>query len=358
MIVFVKHIVRIVILIFWATIIYSFLLLPYLEKFFVQENKYLCVYTWADRIDESVLKGFEKKTGIKVYIDHYESNEELLTKLEKMPYVDCDIILPSGYIVQALAQSQLIKPFEHHRCDFISRIYPSFLQSHDVRDTYSVPLYWDVLGIGYNNKKIDVDNASLKMVFDRDEYKDKKIGMIDDSRQSIFLTALYLGYSLDSFSRDQLRELRLLLNKQKQWVGAYSDAQQGYYLASGTFNMVVSEREYICKEMQKHDFISFALPTEGSLLTVDRVVVSSSTKKDEWVYQFINYLFSYEVLKQHCEKFCLLPSCKDVYESLDQKYIGIKNFSPETPLFKTLKSFKNILTHKQINDFWVKLKAA
>jgi len=353
-----RIVTRTLMVVFWVAVIYGFLLLPYLEPWFFEDSKYLCIYTWADRIDESVLKDFEKKTGIRVYVNHYESNEELLTKLEKMPFVDCDIILPSGYIIDSMVDSNLIKKIDRSRCDFISRLYPEFAQTNlKLRDEYALPLYWDVLGIGYNNNKVDLHDVSLKMIFDRDRYLTKKIGMIDDSRQSIFLSALYLGYSLDSFSYEQLFQMRELLNKQKEWVGAYSDSQQGYYLSSQTFNMVVSEREHICRQMQKYDFISFALPQEGSLLTVDHVVISASSKKDDWIYELLNYLYSYEILKTHCQEFCLMPTCKDVRDLLDQKYIGVQDLEPGSDIFKKLKVFKNVLTSKQINDFWIKLKS-
>lgn len=353
-----KYIVRAAMVVFWVTVIYGFLLLPYLEPWFFKDNKYICIYTWADRIDESVLQDFEKKTGIKVYVNHYESNEELLTKLEKMPFVDCDIILPSGYIIDSMVNAKLVKKIDRSRCNFISRIYPEFAQTNlKLRDEYALPLYWDVLGIGYNNQKVQLQDVSLQMIFGRDRCFSKKIGMIDDSRQSIVLTGLYCGYSLDSFAQEQLDNMRQILNNQKQWVGAYSDSQQGYYLASQTFNMVVSEREHICRQMQKYDFLSFALPEEGSLLTVDHVVISASSDKDDWVYELINYLYSYEVYKYHCEEFCLLPACKDVRDALDPKYVGVEGLEPGTDTFKKLKVFKNVLTSKQINDFWIKLKA-
>ena len=85
------------------------MLSPYVEKYFSKDKKYVCIYTWADRIDESVLQEFEEKTGIKVHVNYYESNEELLTKLEHMPYVDCDLILPSGYIISSMAKAGLLK---------------------------------------------------------------------------------------------------------------------------------------------------------------------------------------------------------------------------------------------------------
>ena len=354
----IKYIIRSLFIIFWATIIYGFLLLPYLDSQIFKNDKYLCIYTWADRIDESILLEFQRTTGIKIYVNYYESNEELLTKLEKMPFVDCDIIIPSGYIIDSMVQSKLIKKIDKSKCDFINRIYPNFLKTKlQIRDEYSLPLYWDVIGIGFNKNKIDLQDVSMKMIFNRDSHLNKKIGMIDDSRQSIALAALYLGYNLDFLKKEELSEMKKLLNKQKEWVGAYSDSQQGYYLASDTFNMVLSDRKPICQQMQKYDFISFKLPEEGSLLTIERIVISASSKKDDLIYQLINYLYSYKIYKHNCEEFCLLPVCKDVYNSLDQKYIGVQGLVPGNDLFKSLRIFKNILTSKEINDFWINLKA-
>ena len=355
---FIKHIVRTCFVIFWACIIYAFLLLPYLEPVFFKEQEYLCVYSWADRIDESVLIDFEKKTGIKVYLNHYESNEELLTKLENMPYVDCDLILPSGYIINSMVQAGLLKKIDYSQCSFMQEIYPDFLTSFEsVRNEYGIPLYWDVLGIGYDNTKVNEDSISLDLIFNKDSVVGKKIGMIDDARQSIVLASLYLQQPLDSLTEDHLKSMHELLNSQKRWVGSYNDSQQGYFLSSKTFSVVASEREYVCKQMLKYDFISFALPQEGSLLTTEYAVMSASTKKEALVYKLINYLFSDEILKQNCELFCLLPTKKTVFEQLDQKYMGVQDLSPGSKKFKELKIFKNVLTHKQINDFWVRLKS-
>ncbi len=356
----IKYLIRGFFLILWAALIYGFLLLPYAKSWFFADQKYICLYTWADRVDESLLKAFEQQTGIKVYVNHYESNEELLTKLEKMPFVDCDIIVPSGYIVDALVQSKLIKPIDKTQCHFLHRMYPEFSKTDSaVRNEYALALYWDVLGIGYDAHSIPAHDVSLNMIFNQNYWdtSHKKMGMIDDSRQSMVLAALYLQYGLQAFSSEQLAQMKDLLNHQKDWVGAYSDSQQGYYVASKTFPLVVSEREHICRSMQKHDFIAFKLPPEGALLTVDYIVVSASSAKDAMIYEFINYLYAHQIYKKNCEKFCLLPVCKDVYEVLDQRFIGVKDLVPGNNTFKKLKTFKNVLTAKQINDFWIQLKA-
>ena len=36
-----------------------------------------------NRIDENIIRQFEQKMGVKIYLNYYESSEELLTKLKK-----------------------------------------------------------------------------------------------------------------------------------------------------------------------------------------------------------------------------------------------------------------------------------
>ena len=42
----------------------------------------LSIYAWADSIAPDMVAKFEKETGIKVTVDAFSSNEDLLTKLQ------------------------------------------------------------------------------------------------------------------------------------------------------------------------------------------------------------------------------------------------------------------------------------
>ncbi|MCX5924434.1 MAG: extracellular solute-binding protein [Candidatus Dependentiae bacterium] len=356
---FLKYLYRLLAVCLWIAIIYAFLMLPYLFKDSESSEKSLRVYTWAHRIDESMLRDFEKKTGIKVYLNYYESSEELLTKLEMMPNADCDIMLPSGYIIEPMIKAGLVKKIDKSRCRFMKKIYPEFLHMYfDPENEYSLPLYWDVFGIGYNKNVVGGLSISLDMIFDKKHVIGGEIGMTEDAREAIFLAASYLGLPLTHFSAQQLEQIYQLLHKQKSWVGSYTDSQQGYFLSSNTFAVVVSDRETICRKMLTNDFIKFSLLPTGSMLRTDSVVISAQTQKEDLVYEFLEFLFSQEVLKHHCQKYCILPTTREVLKSLDPKYIGVDNLYPGTDEFKKLVVFNHGLTQKEINDFWIRFKAS
>ncbi|HSW76310.1 MAG TPA: extracellular solute-binding protein [Candidatus Saccharimonadales bacterium] len=356
---FLKYLYSLLAICLWMIVIYGFLMLPYFFKNTESEEKSLYVYTWAHRIDEGILRDFEKKTGIKVYLNYYESNEELLTKLEMMPTAHCDIMLPSGYIIEPMIRAGLIKKLDKDRCPWINKIYPEFLHMYfDPNNEYSLPLYWDVFGIGYNKNIVGNRPITLDMIFDRQKVIGGQIAMTEDARESIFLAASYLGLPLRNLSAQQLDQIYDLLRKQKEWVGSYTDSQQGYFLSSETFAVVVSDRETVCRKMLQYDFIKFVLLPTGSMLRTDSVVISVHSKKDDMIYEFLEFLFSKQVLQHHCEKYCILPTTQEVLQSLDSKYIGVDNLYPGSDEFKKLIVFDHGLTQKEINDFWIKFKAS
>jgi len=289
-----------------------------------------------------------------------ESSEELLTKLEKMSSIDCDIMLPSGFIIEAMIKNNLIKKIDKNRCLFLKNMYPEFLGMYfDPQNDYSIPLYWDVFGIGYNSRMVGDREVTLNMLFNHDDVVGGMIGMTEDARESIFLAARFLGFPLTGhFTQDQLTAIHNLLYQQKRWVGAYSDSGQGYFLSSEAFAVVASDREIICRQMLNNDFIKFALIPQGSMLRVDSVVLNVATQKDDKIYQFLEFLFSYDVMMHHAQKYCILPTIKKAFKDLDIQYVGISGLYPGSDSFEKLVVFQHGLTQKALNDFWIKFKAS
>lgn len=64
------------------------------------DSKNLSIFCWSEYIPQSVIDKFSKETGIKVSVENYASNEEMLAKLLSGGGV-YDIIQPSEYVVEA-----------------------------------------------------------------------------------------------------------------------------------------------------------------------------------------------------------------------------------------------------------------
>jgi spermidine/putrescine transport system substrate-binding protein len=351
--------VRLLFILFWVMILLGFILLSHVSQH-VSQTRSLSVYMWADKIDESILQKFEQETGIKVYVNYYESNEELVTKFEIAKDLNCDVILPSEYIIETLAKAGFLKKLDKSRCDFIDRISLEFMGKYfDVNNDYSLPIYWDMLGFGYTKSYFPdgLPSNSWNLIFDANLVPCKQISMVDDSREAIFLANKYFDFDCKALDASKLEQIKKLFIEQKAWVGAYTDFQQGYFLTSKTYPLAVCQREIVVRQMLLHNDLAFTVPDEGSLLILSNVVICASSEKDDMIYQFLNYIYKHEVLMYNCKQFCILPVVKDVLELLPPEYIGVENLLPGEQYFDRLEIFPNILTQKQINDIWIAFKS-
>lgn len=147
-------------------------------------EKSLCLYTWQEKIDEQLLQRFEQQTGIKVYVNYYESNEELLTKLSLAQEPDCDIILPTAFMVEYLQKLQLIQKLDKTKLNFFNELYPEFRRTtYDEQCDYCLPLYWDFLVIGYTHSYFPdgLSKNSWDIIFNEEDVPCPQISMIDDA---------------------------------------------------------------------------------------------------------------------------------------------------------------------------------
>src|SRR5882762_12232 len=64
----------------------------------------LNLYCWSEYVPQEVIDGFSKETGIKVNVENYASNEEMLAKL-LTGGGKYDLIQPSEYTVEALIKA-------------------------------------------------------------------------------------------------------------------------------------------------------------------------------------------------------------------------------------------------------------
>ncbi len=68
----------------------------------------LNVYIWTNYLPQEVIDGFEKKTGVKVNVDTYDSNEAILEKLQS-GVADYDVVVPSDYMMKILIPEGLVQ---------------------------------------------------------------------------------------------------------------------------------------------------------------------------------------------------------------------------------------------------------
>ena len=111
----------------------------------------LAMYTWGDYDDPALVGALaESSLGVKMKVDYFGSNEDLITKLAAGGGSSSgfDIVVPTGpYIVQ-MVQKGLIQKFDKTLIPNMVNVDPAFLsQAWDTNNEYSVCKNWDTTKI-------------------------------------------------------------------------------------------------------------------------------------------------------------------------------------------------------------------
>ena len=86
----------------------------------------LNLFIWSNYIAPETLAKFERRYGVKVNVDLYDSNEALLAKLQA-GNAGYDVVCPSDYSVQVLIAQGLLRPLDRSALPHLGNVDPSFL---------------------------------------------------------------------------------------------------------------------------------------------------------------------------------------------------------------------------------------
>lgn len=352
-----KFIIRSVVILFWLILIGGALYLPMWESVYF-EPRSINIFAWGDILEPSVIAGFERETGIKVYLNYYSSNEELLVKMKATRGVGYDLVIPSDYAVDLLIKDGLLKKFDKKKIFFFPEINPLLLgHEYDPENEFSLPFEWEICGLGIDKTYFEKKSfePSWKMIFDKNVI-DYKITMLNDPVETILLSAFFLYGEVEELDPAQLAQVKEILFAQKKWVEAYADFRGDYFLATRNCPVVVAFSSYIWRSMRKFDFIDFAVPKEGSFLSIENLSIPAASGKEDLVYEFMNYLFRLESIKKHFETYGFFPAVlhPTFLSSLDPKTRALIQSSLGE--FKKYHFTKVLAPYHEIQNLWVELK--
>jgi spermidine/putrescine-binding protein len=336
-----------------AIAIYGFLQIPsFFERF--RTKKSINILMWPNVMDAQYFADFEKKTGIKVYLSYFESYEELLVKI-RSGSGDYDLVMAADYAVDLLVKEGAVKPIDKTKLTFWKQLYPVLLNLYyDPENRYTIPFAWEMYGIGVDTNYYDhqLPKASWGLLFDPNQAP-KHVGMLDDAREMVSVAALYLfGKKKTKLDEQDLKAITSLLLNQKKRVAMYTDLRTDYLLVSGSAPIVMGISSDIYNAMRKHANISFLLPKEGSFMVVDTLLLPATTKKDDLVYQFLNFLYDPEIIKRYADRYSFFPALKGVGSDKGRFLL-----TPTRTLLSQLRFFNYIIPEQGLRELWIALKS-
>ena len=261
----------------------------------------LRIFTWSEYMDEvNMPKAFEKETGVTVRLDMYESNEEMMAKLQAGGLGQYDIIIPSDYIVPSLIKLKLVQPLDHSKLPNLKNLGKRFTQvAVDPGNKYAVGWQWGTVGLMYDKKKILAANASSwSILFDAK----KNVGpfwLIDGVREMMGIALLYLGHDFNSTDPTELKaaaDLIVATKKRKAClgfkggVGGKNDVVAGVAAAAIVYN-----GDAIKAIAEDPERLAFTVPEQGSEIWIDLMCIPAKAPNLEAAHQWINWILEPKV---------------------------------------------------------------
>ncbi len=351
-----QYVNRSIVVFFWVALIFGILYWP--QELVLHEKNSINVFAWGDILEPSVVAEFEKKTGIKVNLNFYASNEEMIVKLRATGGEGYDLIVPSDYSVEILRKEGLLKELDKSKFTFYSHLNPRLLNHpFDPGNRYSLPFEWEVFVLGIDKEFFKGKEIipSWKMLFDP-HFIDYKITMLNDPIQTLVFASHYLYGPIDHLSEEQLNKITRLLIAQKKWVNAYADFRADYFLATKNSALVITSSSYIWRTMKKFPFVGYIIPKEGTFVTIENLCIPETSKKEHLTYQLINYLYSPESMKTHFDTFSIFPATMDVLDDLDLDPETRELVSLSAEEFSTLHFTHFLTSEENVRDTWVRVK--
>lgn len=323
----------------------------------------LHVYNWGEYTGENIISGFEELTGAKVIMDNFDSNEQMYIKVANGDAYD--ILVPSDYMIQRMMQEDMLQKLEPEtRKECLSELMEAIKGlPYDPKNEYSIPYFWGTVGIVYDKTKVseeDLENEGWNIFLDQ-KYKGD-IYLYDSERDSFMMALKALGYSMNTTSADEL-------NAAFNWLVQCVQTMDPEIVTDEIIDNMAQARKALgliysgdaAYVMSENENMGFYMPTSGTNLWSDAMVIPKNAKNPKLANEFIRYITSYDAAMDNSSYVGYTSPNKEVMEELGGKggdYDGINAYTPRAGYDKDEVFQYDETTRKIIADLWSRVKVA
>lgn len=263
----------------------------------------LYIYTWAGYTDRDLLDQFTAETGIRVIAPVFSSNEEMLAKLQAGAGGAYSIIYPSDYMVLKMREQNLLTELDRTKIVGFDRLYSQFQNpAYDPGDRYSIPLSWGTTGLIYNSKVLESPPTDWDYLWENKDKLNKRMTLLNDPRETMGAVLRMLGYSYNTKDPKAIEQAYQKLVELKPAIASFdSDAWRSQIL-SGDLTLAMCYSSDANEVIPENPDLRYVLPTSGSSLWMDTLVIPASAPNPDAAYAWINFMLQPEIAAEICQR--------------------------------------------------------
>ena len=319
-------------------------------------TKNLNIYCWSEYIPQPIIDQFSKETGVKVTVENYASNEEMLSKLAAGGG-EYDIIQPSEYVIEALVKEKVLHSLERTKIPNLKNIDPQFLnQPFDPGNKFSVPFMAGTVGIVVNTDLVKDDIRSYADVFK--PANKGKIVVLDDAREIVTWALLANGLNINQITDKSLNKIKPTLEQWLPLVKVYDSDSPKTALLNGDVALGVVWGGEGAILLNKNKKFRWVIPSEGTHLFIDSLAIPKTAKNVQNAEAFMNFILRPEISKQISDEFPYLNPNIAARELMSKQQLENPASFPAAEDLKKMTLFKDIGTKgSDVEELVTTLKA-
>lgn len=338
------------------------------------QEKVVHVYNWSDYIDAKSLDDFTRETGIKVVYDTYDSNEMLETKLlaGKTGY---DVVVPSATFLQRQIHAGVYQPLDMSKLPHAKGLWPEVMKRlavYDPGNRHAVNYMWFTTGIAFNTEKIrqrlgDRPMDTWDVVFRPENLKrvaDCGVYILDSPEDMFSVALRYLGLNPDSKRAEDIRRAAGLLAQLRPYVKKFHSSEYINALANGDICLAVGwagdsfQARNRAQEAKNGVDISYVIPREGSLMSLDSFAIPKDAPHVDEAYAFIDFMLRPEVAARNSSVTSFANGVLDSKPFLDKAVLDNPAIYPDAATMSRLFTVSpyDAQTQRLVTREWTRVK--
>lgn len=250
----------------------------------------LTISNWDGYMAADAIEKFNSQSGNEAELVLHATNEEIMGKLIASKGVGYDVVFVSSPFAEVLHNLGLTEELDHSKIPNIANLYKEATElPHDPGNAFSLPYAWGTTGLCYRSDLVD-DPSSWNDLLKPSEAVSGKTTMLATDRWLLAAGQLALGYSVNETDAAKMGEVRDLLIEAKKTLLAYDDTTFYAKLVSGEAELVQAWDGWCNYGIGENSDIKYVIPSEGSDLWVDTMVILKASENKDAAYAFVNYI--------------------------------------------------------------------
>lgn len=315
------------------------------------EEKVLNIFTYATYFPDDILQEFTEQTGIQINYTTFESNEEMLMKLQAAGGGSYDIVLAGDYIIDMARQEGLISKLDKSKIPNFGNIDPKFQSKYyDETNEYTVPYAAGIPFIIYNPDLVgDVEINGYEDLWNP-ALADSLV-LLDDARMIIGMTLKTMGESFnveDPAVLEQAKEKLLQLGPN---IRALDYSTPYNLMISGETAAGYMFTSQIVTCQNENENFRVVAPEEGLGFGIDSCFIPSQAPHKDNAHQFLNFILDGE-RSAHISEQILYINCVKAAEP----YITNPSLLITDEMIENGEFIMPVDTADLYNDIWTEFK--